>query len=159
MYIELKSNWNTDSCNAKHEKFRLLTEFKINNPDCQVMYICLNDNKSKDGVDYIYQKNLFRIITGDKAWKYLCDIAEIKQDELILIIRNNLNEKKSSGVKTFVRPADAKGLLYLSLIVLLFFIEDMIGVKYLRKNGLENFNTIPCLPISPALLSSNFSCA
>ena len=89
MYIELKSNWNSDSCNARHEKFRLLTEFKINNPDCQVMYICLNDNRPNylEGVDYIYEKNLFRIIQGDKAWKYLCDITGIQKEELISVIR------------------------------------------------------------------------
>lgn len=88
IYIELKSNWNTDTCNARHEKFRMLTEFKINNPDCQVIYICLNDNRPNnlDGVDYIFKKNLFRIITGDKAWKYLCDIAGIQKEKLILTI-------------------------------------------------------------------------
>jgi hypothetical protein len=89
IFIELKSNWKSDSHDSKREKFRRLMEFKNINPDYEVIYICLNDNRPNylEGVDYIYNKTSFRIITGNKAWEYFCNIADVDKDELISLIR------------------------------------------------------------------------
>ena len=50
IFIELKTDWNTDNYNAKESKFRLLSKYKRNNPNAKVYYICLND-KRKINVD------------------------------------------------------------------------------------------------------------
>ena len=43
IFIELKTDWNTDNYNAKESKFRFLNKYKRNNSNAKVYYICLND--------------------------------------------------------------------------------------------------------------------
>ena len=50
IFIELKTDWNTDNYNAKESKFRFLSKYKRNNLNTKVYYICLND-KRKINVD------------------------------------------------------------------------------------------------------------
>ena len=85
--IEIKTSFKTDNHNSKDSKFHHLGKFKLNNPDWEVIYMCLNDHRDQKGVDYIHYYN-FRIISGDLAWKYFCNIANIDYRELINFIRN-----------------------------------------------------------------------
>ena len=52
VYVELKTNFNTDNYDSKNRKFQRLTEHKTKNLDHEVTYACLNDNRVGDGVDY-----------------------------------------------------------------------------------------------------------
>ena len=61
IFIELKTDWNTDNHNSKHSKFHLMGKYKTNNPNANVYYICLND-KCKVHVDYLHHFG-FQIIT------------------------------------------------------------------------------------------------
>ena len=81
-FIELKTNWSTDNYNSKNNKFYKLKQKKINNPNAEVIYACLNDERKGYGVDYNTQGGI-RIITGDRAWNYFCDIAKIDCFELV----------------------------------------------------------------------------
>ena len=60
IYIELKTNFNTDNYDSKNSKFQKLTEHKIKNPDHEVIYACLNDNRVNGSVGY-FHTNGFRI--------------------------------------------------------------------------------------------------
>ena len=53
IFIELKTDWNTDNHNSKESKFHLLSKYKRNNPNAKVYYICLND-KRKINVNYAH---------------------------------------------------------------------------------------------------------
>ena len=87
IYIELKTNFNTDNYDSKDSKFQKLTEHKTKNTDHEVIYTCLNDNRVGDGVDYFHTSG-FRIITGYRALKYFCSFLNINPNELIDIIRD-----------------------------------------------------------------------
>ena len=63
IYIELKTIFNIDNYDSKISKFQKLTEHKTKNPDHEVIYGCLNDNRVGDSVDYFHTSG-FRIITG-----------------------------------------------------------------------------------------------
>ena len=86
IYIELKTNFNTDNYDSKNSKFQKLTEYKIKNPDHEVVYACLNDNRVNGSVDYFHTSG-FRIITGFRAWEYFCSFSNINPIELIYFIR------------------------------------------------------------------------
>ena len=81
IFIELKTDWNTDNYNAKESKFRLLSNYKRNNPKAKIYYICLND-KRKVQVDYAHHFG-FQIITGMKAWEFFCQRTDIDAIDLI----------------------------------------------------------------------------
>ena len=54
IYIELKTNFNTDNYDSKNSKFQKLTEHRTKNPDHEVIYACLNDNRVDGSVDYFH---------------------------------------------------------------------------------------------------------
>ena len=81
IFIELKTDWNTDNHNSKESKFRLLSKYKRNNSNAKVYYICLND-KRKVHVDYTHHFG-FQIITGKQAWEFFCQRAGIDAIDLI----------------------------------------------------------------------------
>ena len=86
-FIELKTNWKTDNYNSKNNKFYKLKQKKIDDPNAEVIYACLNDERMRGyGVDYNTQYDI-RIITGDRAWNYFCDIAKVDCFELIKYIK------------------------------------------------------------------------
>ena len=89
IYIELKTNFNTDNYDLKNSKFQKLTEHKTKNSDHEIIYACLNDNRANGSVDY-FHTNSFRIITGYKAWEYFCSFSNISPNELIDFIRDLL---------------------------------------------------------------------
>ena len=91
IYIELKTNFNTDNYDSKNSKFQKLTEHKTKNPDHEVIYACLNDNRVDGSVDYFHTSG-FRIITGYRAFKYFCSFANIDPTELIDFIRALVRE-------------------------------------------------------------------
>ena len=86
IYVELKTNFNTDNYDSKNSKFQKLTEYKTKNPDHEVVYACLNDNRVNGSVDYFHTSG-FRIITGYRAWEYFCNFSNINPNELIDFIR------------------------------------------------------------------------
>ena len=45
IFIELKTDWNTDNHSSKESKFRFLSKYKRNNSNAKVYYICLNDKR------------------------------------------------------------------------------------------------------------------
>ena len=103
IFIELKTDWNTDNYNAKESKFRFLSKYKRNNLNTKVYYICLND-KRKINVDSRQQEQTlsidythhfgFQIITGMKAWEFFCQRAGIETINLInylkVLVQNRL---------------------------------------------------------------------
>ena len=96
IFIELKTDWNTDNHNSKESKFRLLSKYKRNNPNAKVYYICLN-NKRKINVDYAHHFG-FQIITGMKAWEFFCQCADIDVIHLInylkALVHSHMTELK-----------------------------------------------------------------
>ena len=98
IFIELKTDWNTDNYNAKESKFRFLSKYKRNNSNAKVYYICLND-KRKVHVDYTHHFG-FQIITGTKAWEFFCERADID-------IINLIDYLKALVHNRIVLPADA----------------------------------------------------
>lgn len=93
IYIELKNTTNTDNFDSKNSKFNKLKKFKSEHQDCEVLYICMNESRNKypNGVDYVYE-NSFRIITGDIAWDYMCQLGDISKQDLIEILRKLFDE-------------------------------------------------------------------
>ncbi len=59
---------------------------KIEEPNAEIIYACLNDQRKGNGVDYKTQYGI-RILTGDCAWNYFCDIAKIDCFELVKYIK------------------------------------------------------------------------
>ena len=85
IFIELKSNWNTDNHISKESKFSSLFENTKQTLQIQKFYICLN-NKHKMHVNYTHHFG-FQIITGMKAWGSFVNGASINVNELIDFIR------------------------------------------------------------------------
>ena len=73
IYIELKSNFNTDNHNARDSKFHHLGKYKQNHPDATVIYACINDNRKRNNNVYYTHHLGFIIMTGDKTWDYFCE--------------------------------------------------------------------------------------
>ena len=92
IYIELKSNFSSDNYDSKNSKFQKLEKHKTKNPDHEVIYACLNDNRVDGNVDY-FHKTGFRIITGFRAWEYFCGFANIDPNELILFLKELVKTK------------------------------------------------------------------
>ena len=69
-----------------------MEKHKTKNPDHEVIYACLNDNRVDRNVDY-FHNNGFRIITGFRAWEYFCGFINIDPKELILFLRELVKTK------------------------------------------------------------------
>ena len=93
IFIELKTDWNTDNHSSKESKFHFLSKYKRNNSNAKVYYICLND-KRKINVDYTHHFG-FQIITGRKAWEFFCQRVEIDTIDLINYLKALVHRKLS----------------------------------------------------------------
>ena len=90
IYIELKSKYSTDNHNSKDSKFHHLGKFQTQNPNFEVIYMCLNDNRCLKTRNVNY-KHIYghRIITGTKAWEYLLKRANnLNKQDLIKFIQH-----------------------------------------------------------------------
>ena len=65
--VEVCNNWKTLNFDAKQSKFKTLKEFKINNPDYEVVYGCINDFKGRD----YYNKDDVRVLTDDRFLEFV----------------------------------------------------------------------------------------
>ena len=64
--VEVCNTWKTLNYDCKQSKFKTLKEFKMNNPQYEVVFGCINDFKERD----YYNKDGIRILTGNPFLEY-----------------------------------------------------------------------------------------
>lgn len=86
---ELKSSDNTDNSSSRHRSLEKLLEFKKDNPDYKLYYVCIN-NTTKTPQKKVYDNGI-RFLTGKYALEFLYGKDYVK---VIKIIRKCLKEQR-----------------------------------------------------------------